>query len=198
MKTTPELLCLRGSEAEPRLNAIAECRIRVFRDFPYLYDGDKEYEADYLRMYTESANSLLILCRDGDQVVGASTALPLEEAEEDFQSPFLAKGLDPHGFLYFGESVMLPDYRGRGLGHRFFDLREEHARKLHRPFTTFCAVLRSEDHPLRPSDYRPLDPFWKKRGYEPRPDLECSFPWKDVGEDCETRKRLRFWTRKVG
>ncbi|NBD37526.1 MAG: GNAT family N-acetyltransferase, partial [Verrucomicrobia bacterium] len=68
---------------------------------------------------------------------------------------------------------------------------------LRRPYTTFCAVLRPADHPMRPADYRPLDPFWKKRGYRAHPELECTFPWKDLGDKEETRKRLRFWIRRM-
>ena len=197
MPVSLHLQCLRGTQIKPFLKEIAACRIRVFRDFPYLYDGDAAYEADYLRMYHDCPQSLVVLVRDGDHVVGASTALPLEEAEEDFRKPFLENGRDPTRYLYFGESVLLPAYRGRGLGHRFFDLREEHARELQRPYTTFCAVLRPEDHPMRPAGYRPLDAFWKKRGYQPHPELECTFPWQDLGDKEETRKRLRFWIRRV-
>ncbi|NBD36992.1 MAG: GNAT family N-acetyltransferase, partial [Verrucomicrobia bacterium] len=171
MPDSLQLQCLHGTQIKPFLKEIATCRIRVFRDFPYLYEGDPDYEAEYLRMYHDSPQSLVVLVRDGETVVGASTALPLEEAEEDFRKPFLEKGLEPTQYLYLGESVLLPAYRGRGLGHRFFDLREKHAQELQRPYTTFCAVLRPADHPMRPADYRPLDPFWKKRGYRAHPEL---------------------------
>ena len=32
--------------------------------------------------------------------------------------------------------------------------------------SAFCAVQRPSDHPERPPGYAPLDPFWRKRGYE--------------------------------
>ncbi|WP_394701474.1 GNAT family N-acetyltransferase [uncultured Roseibium sp.] len=79
--------------------------------------------------------------------------------------PFEEAGLDPAEVFYFAESVLDPDYRGRGIGHRFFDEREAHARSLGCSTAAFCAVIRPDDHPMRPEDYSPLDPFWTKRGY---------------------------------
>ena len=37
-----------------------------------------------------------------------------------------------------GYSVLLPQYRGIGLGHRFIDLREDHARAMGRSHVAFC------------------------------------------------------------
>src|SRR5690606_10567134 len=101
-------------------------RIMVFREFPYLYDGSLDYEAEYLDTYVRSADSLCVLVRDQGRVVGASTALA------EFQQPFLAAGWDAARIFYCAESVVLPDWRGRGLGVRFFAEREAHARKLGR------------------------------------------------------------------
>ncbi|HET7923586.1 MAG TPA: GNAT family N-acetyltransferase, partial [Rhodanobacteraceae bacterium] len=33
-----------GSHVAPHLDAVAALRIAVFRDWPYLYAGDREYE----------------------------------------------------------------------------------------------------------------------------------------------------------
>jgi len=97
--------------------------------------------------------------------------------------------------LYFGESLLLPEYRGRGIGHRFFDLREQHAGKLGLPLTAFCAVDRPPDHPKRPDDYRPLDGFWTSRGYVKRAGLRAVFDWKEIGASVESPHSLTFWLR---
>jgi hypothetical protein len=57
--------------------------------------------------------------------------------------------------------------------------------------------VRPADHPSRPADYRPLDDFWRKRGYAPLPGVVARFAWKDLGEAEETRKTLQFWIRKL-
>ena len=35
-----------GTEAQPYLPDLARLRIEVFREFPYLYDGNLDYEPD--------------------------------------------------------------------------------------------------------------------------------------------------------
>ena len=53
---------------------------------------------------------------DDETVVGASTGLPMIAADEAFRAPFIAAGIDPARVFYFGESVLLPEYRGQGIG----------------------------------------------------------------------------------
>lgn len=186
---------LTGEALAARIDALAALRIAVFRAFPYLYDGDAAYERDYLRAYAESAGAVVIGAFDGDRLVGAATAAPMEDHADAFAAPFEARGHDLTDILYFGESVLLPDYRGHGIGHAFFDGREAHARALGRHYATFCAVIRPPDHPLRPADYAPLDPFWQKRGYAPLDGVTTGFSWKDIGEPEETEKQMQFWMK---
>lgn len=123
---------LRGSAMAPYLDEVARLRINVFREFPYLYDGDFDYEARYLQGYVGTPDSICVLARDGSRVVGASTGLPLADEDDSFQRPFLERGIPVHEVFYCAESVLLAEYRGRGLGHHFFDEREAHARALGR------------------------------------------------------------------
>lgn len=185
-----------GDAIEPWMSALARLRIRVFREFPYLYEGTEAYEEKYLRAYAASKRSLFVLALQGDEVVGVSTAIPLVDAEPVFHEPFSVRGIDPATVLYFGESVLAPECRGKGLGHRFFDEREDYARQLGLPVTSFCAVERPEDHPAKPADYRPLHDFWKQRGYVYQPDMKIEYPWLDVGDTEETLKPMRFWLRQ--
>lgn len=187
-----------GDELCAAIPDLARLRREVFRAFPYLYEGSAEYEEGYLRTYLDAPGALVVLARDGERVVGASTAVPLTQETEEVRAPFRPPEFDPADVLYLGESVLLPEYRGRGLGHRFFDEREAHARRLGLGVTAFCAVQRPGDHPARPEGYRPLDAFWRSRGYSERPDLETTMTWRDVGEAGETAKPMRFWVRRLG
>ncbi len=187
---------LSGDAIEPWMSALARLRIRVFREFPYLYEGTEAYEEKYLRAYAASHRSLFVLALLGDEVMGVSTAIPLEDAEPVFREPFVARGIDPATVLYFGESVLAPECRGKGLGHRFFDAREAYARAIGRSITSFCAVERPEDHPAKPVGYRPLHAFWTQRGYVYQPDMHIEYSWLDVGDTDETLKPMRFWLRR--
>ena len=72
-----ELQRCSGDAILPWLDAVAALRIAVFAEWPYLYRGDAAYERGYLARYAASPRSVLVLARDGEEVVGASTGIPL-------------------------------------------------------------------------------------------------------------------------
>ena len=189
---------LKGRDIAPRLDEVARLRIAVFREFPYLYDGDFDYEARYLQAYVDTPDSICVLALDGDRVVGASTGLPLADEDDGFQQPFIERGIPVDEVFYCAESVLLAQYRGRGLGHRFFDEREAHARALGRfRWSAFAAVDRAPDDPRRPSGARDNDAFWIGRGYERQPGMTMRLAWKEHGETGESDKSLTFWLRPL-
>jgi GNAT superfamily N-acetyltransferase len=188
-----EVRPMRGEALGAVLDDLARLRIEVFRAFPYLYDGDMEYERRYLGRFASSPRAFLAAAFDGPRLVGAATASPMEDHEDDFSNPLATAGIAPETVWYCAESVLLPEYRSRGLGHRFFDLREDEGRALGRTRAAFCAVVRPADHPARPADYRPLDAFWRGRGYAPLEGAVARFAWRDLGDAQETEKLLQLW-----
>jgi GNAT superfamily N-acetyltransferase len=190
------------SALQNALPALARLRITVFREWPYLYDGTLEYEQKYLSRFASAKDAMIVAVRDGEEIVGGSTAAPLRGHTEEFVPLFEAHGFDPDRIFYFGESVLLAEYRGRGLGHAFFDHREAHARacagaKGAYSLTAFCAVIRPDDHPLKPPGYRPLDAFWEKRGYRKVDGLVGTYAWKDIDQLSETAKPMQFWIKTL-
>lgn len=189
---------LRGEELRNAMSALADLRIVVFRDFPYLYEGSLDYEKKYLETYIKSGRAVIIAAFDGDEIVGASTALPLSDEVAEVQKPFIETGISLESVFYFGESVLRKDYRGLGIGHQFFELREaaalEESRCTH---ACFCAVDRSMNHPKWPQGYRPLDEFWSKRGYRQQPQMNTEFVWKELGEPQESPKKMNFWMKEL-
>lgn len=191
------LQSLSGAALLPHLDDVARLRIAVFRDWPYLYDGDLGYERDYLAAYAQSPDSVVVLARDGDAVVGASTGIPLAQDSAEFQAPFLARGMDVGKVFYCGESVLLPEYRGRCIGHAFFDAREVHARRLGGfGWTAFAAVDRDDADPRRPEGHRGNEAFWRKRGYVREPGMTMRLHWNEVALG-EVEHPLTFWLRPL-
>lgn len=188
---------LTGAAAEAALDRLARLRIEVFRAWPYLYDGDEAYERAYLQRFRDSRDAVLVGAFDGDALVGAATGAPLEQHAEEFAAAFDGQGVALEDVFYCAESVLLPRYRGQGIGHRFFDAREAHARALGRTYAAFCGIVRPAGHPLRDPGYRTLDPFWRKRGYVPLEGAVAHFRWKDLDQPVETDHALQFWMRKL-
>lgn len=193
---------LTGAAIEPALADVARLRIEVFREWPYLYDGSLAYERDYLAGFSRARDALIVAAWDGSTIIGAATGAPLTGHTAEFAPLFQTRGFDPERIFYCGESVLLPAYRGSGLGHAFFDRREAHARRCsgaNGPFThvAFSAVVRAEDDPRKPAGYRPLDAFWTKRGYTQVPGLVGSYTWKEIGAAGETSKPMQFWMRAL-
>lgn len=187
---------LTGQALTDALDDVARLRIAVFHDWPYLYDGDLAYERDYLKAY-QAPGAVLVAALDGDRIVGASTGAPMRDHADDFAAAFADRPEKLDDIFYCAESVLLPAYRGHGLGHAFFDAREAHARDLGHRYSAFCSVIRPADHPDQPADYQPLDGFWRKRGYAPLQDVIARFSWTDRGQPEQTEKSLQFWMRKL-
>lgn len=186
----------RGPDIAAMIDPFARLRMAVFRDWPYLYDGDLEYERRYLADYA-AADSLLVAAFDGDTLVGGSTGLPLSNHAEVAAS--FASTLPDHinKIYYCAESVLLSKFRGQGVYREFFAQREAHARGLNCTYATFCAVIRPKDHPLRPTDAQPLDPIWRRYGYAPMPGVTTTIRWRDIGADRETAKPLQVWIKPL-
>lgn len=192
-----EVRRLARAEAEAAFDDLARLRITVFRDFPYLYDGDLDYERRYLATYMRSPDAVVIGALDGARLVGAATASPLADHFDEFAGPFAAHGLDPAAFFYFGESVVEKSWRGRGVGVRFFEEREAAARGQGFANCVFSAVVRPADHPARPAGHQPLDGFWSRRGYARIEGLTTGFSWRDLGEAEETVKPMEYWSKRL-
>ena len=110
----------------------------------------------------------MVLALDGGEVIGASAGL-------------------------------LPAYRGQGLGVRFFIERESYAHKLAEfDYCALCAVERLAGHPQRPVDYKPLQGFWRNRGFLDEPSLRTTYQWRDLGEPAQSSKIVSFWQGVAG
>jgi len=42
-----------------------------------------------------------------------------------------------------------------------------------------------------------LDAVWRHFGYQSRPDLMTTYPWKDIDEDTETDHPMMFWLKTL-
>jgi len=187
---------LTGEDLEQALPALARLRIDVFAAFPYLYSGTQAYEQTYLRTFATARDAFIIAAEEDGEIIGCATGSAIDAHHGEFAAPLEDAGFDLAGTFYFGESVLKPDFRGRGLGHAFFDAREAHAKDRGYARACFCAVDRPADHPRRPAGYSPLDSFWQKRGYHKLPGITARFAWPTEPGGADLTHPMNYWMRE--
>lgn len=180
------------------IEALAQLRISVFKEYPYCYEGDMEYERHYLSQLMTAESPLLAIIEDKDRIVGATTAMALKEAAPDFQQPFIDHGDNIEDYYYCAESVLLPEYRGQGLYRELFNVREHQARQVGARYCVFCSVERSSDDPRRPKDYVPLNAIWQHFGYELLKDYRAKLEWREIGDNAQSNHDLLYWRKAIG
>ena len=187
---------LKGKDIKRHLPDVANLRLRVFKEYPYLYEGDLKDEHEYLSHYSSSENSFLATAFSDNELIGAATGIPLTAAAPVTQQPFIDAHQKLEQWYYIGEVVLAPQWRHRGLGGLFLRALEDHAKELNYRFTTFCTIHRPPTHPSRPRGFVPLDEYWKKHGYE-RLTMTCQLSWIDTGEGRPSAKQMDFWYKEL-
>lgn len=196
-KRTLQVRCVTGSAVAAVLDEVARLRAKVLQAWPDLHDGDASAERARLEPCAVSWRSIAVLVMDEDQTVGAALGLPLEDDDGAIRQAFDLAGRDAATAFVLAGSVLLPAYRGRHLGHRFFSERENHARSLGGfESTVFAAVERDEDDPRRPPFGRGNDVFWRRRGYTRSDSLALQPPaWSGSADFPAPRQAA--WTRPL-
>jgi hypothetical protein len=181
------------------LTELAGLRIEVFREYPYLYQGDMNYEKKYLERYFSAINSFVFSAYDGNELIGATTAILLSEEDEMIKKPFKDSAYNTlDQIVYFGESIVRKTYRGNGLGKIFFEKREEFAQSLPNvKWTSFCAVVRPENDPRKSSEYHSPENLWHRMGYRKIDNLSTEMHWQEIGHPKPTAKKMQFWLKAL-
>lgn len=193
-----KILSFTGSEVKDLIPQIARLRIEVFREYPFLYVGDFEYEKRYLQKFIAMKDAIVVGAFDKDELIGLSTGFPFIYEAENLKKVLIAADRNPEEYFCFGESVLRKSYRGLGIGKAFFDQREAHVKRLNQyRYICFYTSLRPANDPKRPPDYRPLAPFWNSRGYAEHPELIGAVSWQEIGEAEETPKKMVFWIKQI-
>lgn len=188
-----------GAKIAPYVKTVAELRVGIYREYPYLYDGNVEFELkETLPIYTRSKNSVWGVARDGEKIIGLAIWLPLSEISRDLQTPLLEKELDVEAYCCLVDLMVLKEYQGQGIGKRLYAISEEHVKKEQRySYLTLYTIERPIKDHKKPKDYTSLDEYWKKRGFVKHPELFFTHPWKDIGDKVDTDHTLIFWIKDL-
>lgn len=185
-----------GSHIKIYLHSIAKLLEELFREYPYFQETNIEQQIKYIRETASHKDAIAVLIFDNTTLIGASIGTPLAAEPPEIHRPFLERQLPIAHYYYFSASLLLKPYRGRGMGHHFFDVRETHVQHCKKyTHICFCAPLRPEVDPERPDDYLRLDDFWRKRGYIHHPDMQSHLPWASVNPQQPETKTMTFWMK---
>ena len=192
------LSILKDIQISQYIEAIAQLRIDIFKEYPYLYDGYMEYETRYLKKFIDTPDSIIVILKDNGRIVGAITGLPLKYEDDIIKKPWLDQNKSMKDVYYFSEILIYPEYRGRGLGKQLFQAAEATAKdfKMYDCFT-LATIIRTDRHPSKPANYQNLENFWIRNGYHKDETLICNIPWKEINETEESSKPLVFWVKMI-
>ncbi len=187
---------LTGLNVKKYLEEIASLRIGIFREYPYLYDGNRNDELNYLQHYAEVSDACAILAFDDENVVGAATGIPLGRVE-GLLAPFAGSHHPVNETYYVGELLFYPAYRNQGLGMDLLAMMEKYVLSLgNYRYLASATVVRPDDHSLRPRKYVQIERFLAKTGFVVLPGITTSFAWREI-DGSSNEHPMRFWVKSL-
>jgi len=193
MSLTTKLLT--GNEVEESLDSLATLRIEIFREFPYLYDGNRESELRYLKGYAQAAEACVLTVTAAGRLVGAATGMPLQHEQKELIDQFAATSYPLDSIYYVGELLFYPAYRNRGLGMKLLSMMEDKIRSLGSyRYLTCATVVRPDDHPHRPANYVPIGRFLNRTEFRAIPAATTSFTWLETDGGSRDHP-MQFWIK---
>ena len=188
---------LTGTAIADVLDDMATLRLDIFREYPYLYEGRREDELNYLATYAAAPDACIILAHDGVTVIGAAAGMPLVHEDAQMLDAFAGTSLPLEELYYVGELLFRPPYRNCGLGRNLLARLESHIRSLGGYRTLTCATVeRPDDHPSRPSGYIPITRFLARTGFVRLPGVTTHFIWHET-DGVKRDHPMQFWSKEL-
>lgn len=192
-----------GSEIIKNIPEVAQFRIKYFRDYPYLYEGNIAEEEKYLKGFCEDSKSLLLLIKDSSgETIAVSTSLPLISNSTILAGVpelFESKGLSPEVFFYYGEVIISLNYRSLGLTRKIFSIQEEYGKSLGLSSISLSTVFRESSDPRRPENYTKHNLIWFKMGFK-KTDIRIDYEWPTIqanGEVKNIKNPMVFFIKEI-
>lgn len=189
-----------GVKLKKYIDTVSMLRIKIFKEFPYLYEGELNYERSYLEGYCQDPYSMLAVALINGNVVGVSTGIPLLSSStiiSDAKKVFSQKNVDINDYYYYGEVMILPEFRGQGIIKKLYSAQDELIKTWGFNHVSILTVVRENNHPLKPRGYKSSDKMWRYLGFI-RNNLTIQYSWPTLQPDNsvkDTINTLEFWTK---
>lgn len=192
-----------STQLQPHLSDVAEFRVKHFRNYPYLYDGNLDYEKNYLAGLANDKKSLLIKAYDSNNhLIAVSTSVPLVTGSDILKSAtesFATAGYDPGSIYYYGEIIIEPQYRGFGISAIIYKMQDDYAKLNKFKFIALATVIRSDNDLRKPANHQPSDPIWNRFGFT-KTNIIFDYDWPTIQSDFLTENeshKMVYWLKKI-
>jgi len=188
---------IKGKEILPFLEEISKLRRKIFREWPYLYEGTDESDKEFVEVYA-NCDAIAVFVINNGKLVGHSIGVPLVAMPEEFTDRFSSHSIPKEKIFYWAEIILLEEYRNKKIGEKIYYQMEEAIKKANKyALISGCEIYREENDERRPKSYRSNDHFLEKIGFVRNPDMIAFFTYKEIGESEATPKEMHFWEKQL-
>lgn len=158
-----------GEDVKQFESMIVQQRQYEFSKFPYLMWNGNEYEEFYAALYTQ--HGAVAIAYENETVVGFLTGCSLEAVDTSVAEFGFIKisdqleNIDVKEYYYFGEVIVFEPYRGKRIADMLFTPLEQHAQQLGFSTASFITIIRQDNDPRKPIEYKGPTNVWHRLGY---------------------------------
>jgi GNAT superfamily N-acetyltransferase len=191
-----------GNDSEPYIETVSKLRIEAFKEYPYLYMGELDYERQYMRGYTKDDRAMIAIATCDGKLAGISTGIPLTSDSEivsEAKIIFLNENIDIEDYYYYGELIILPEFKGKGILTKLLSAQDELIRSWGYKHACGLTVVREDNHPLKPAGYKSPYKIGERLGYK-RTNIRTQFDWPTIQSDGRVKNEkniLEFWIKDL-
>ena len=152
----------------PQLALMNAWCTKQLKNFPYLYQPADVQLVNFSDvMYVNDPHALVVVAKNEGKIVGVAAGIPQDSCylttyyfSPEIIPQFKNNHYRPEKIWYMGYFLMDSQYTDdEKIIHAIYELFVNHAKKLGKTYLSYVNVLREENHPLRPTNYRYLEPW---------------------------------------
>lgn len=177
-------------------DSFADLRMTIFREYPYLYEGDLATEKQYFELFGDK--TICMIAKDGPAIVGVIIGTPLQEIFKPLLKPLIEADINVEKMFYLADLLVLKSYRGKRIGHTLYELFEKEVQKTGKfSHILIREIFKSPGDPKKPFDYYSLDLFWDKRGFKKMEGISQQDKWKAIGDEEISLHTMIYQVKKL-
>lgn len=187
-----------GAQVTEMIPLIEQLRISNFKNYPYLYSGTIENEAQHSEIYRNNEEAIVVQATVNQEIQALVMGTPVSTLATifpDIESLLKSENFNPQEFYYLEEAILVNDINTM---QKVCAVIEEHARTLHYKHICFVNVA-EEPSVLKPENYQSLNPLFEQLGFV-KTELTIPVSWPTLCGDSivETKEHsLILWIKAL-